>query len=221
MPKVSEEYIKNKKKSIVDACYNVCLRKPVQMVTMSDVIEETGLSQGGIYRFYKDLDEILRDVILEMRNRYNITEETDRIFEKADQMSINEIAYAICDMLGRNMEKNLMSVQKLNFDLSVLAINEPERVARILGTIKEEGNLEHLTKKMGELLKKAITSGELKPRVNPEEIVKYSASVYSGIEMNCIISACYNHGPMKVKYDPRKLFEIHAKTLILLLGGEV
>ena len=63
MPKVTDEYITNKKKKIVDACYNVCLRKPVQMVTMSDVIEKSGLSQGGIYRFYSNLDEILCDVI--------------------------------------------------------------------------------------------------------------------------------------------------------------
>ena len=58
MPKVTQEYIDNKKKFIVDAAYQVCLRKPVEMVTMMDVIEETGLSQGGIYRFYKDLDDI-------------------------------------------------------------------------------------------------------------------------------------------------------------------
>ncbi len=43
MPKVSEEYIENKKKYIVDCTYKVCLRKPVEMVTMTDLIEETGL----------------------------------------------------------------------------------------------------------------------------------------------------------------------------------
>ena len=45
MPKVTDEYVKNKRKRIVDACYAVCLRKPIQMVTMTDVIEESGLSQ--------------------------------------------------------------------------------------------------------------------------------------------------------------------------------
>ena len=52
MPRVSEEYFEKKKQMIVDAAYSVCLRKPVEMVTMSDVIEEAGLSLGGIYRFY-------------------------------------------------------------------------------------------------------------------------------------------------------------------------
>ena len=57
MPKVSDEYFEKKKQLIVDAAYKVCLRKPVEMVTMMDVIEETGLSQGGIYRFYKEAEE--------------------------------------------------------------------------------------------------------------------------------------------------------------------
>ena len=105
MPKVTDEYIKNKRKRIVDACYAVCLRKPIQMVTMTDVIEESGLSQGGIYRFYSDLDEILRDVIREMRHSFNIMEETDRLFSKAEEISINDIVYAICDILGRTMEE--------------------------------------------------------------------------------------------------------------------
>ena len=51
MPKVTQEYFDNKRKMIVEACYQVCLRKPVEMVTISDVIAETGLSQGGIRHY--------------------------------------------------------------------------------------------------------------------------------------------------------------------------
>ena len=34
MPKVSEEYFEKKKQAIVAAAYRVCLRKPVEMITM-------------------------------------------------------------------------------------------------------------------------------------------------------------------------------------------
>ena len=77
MPKVTQEYFDNKRKKIVDCAYQVCLRKPVEMVTMMDVIEQTGLSQGGIYRFYKDLDEILADMITDMRKDYNFIDKID------------------------------------------------------------------------------------------------------------------------------------------------
>ena len=37
MPKVSSEYFDNKRKMIVEAAYQVCLRKPAEVVTISDV----------------------------------------------------------------------------------------------------------------------------------------------------------------------------------------
>lgn len=64
MPKVTEEYIQNKKKKIIDAAYALCLKQTVSTVTMQDIINETGLSQGGIYRFFKDIDEIFSNMIL-------------------------------------------------------------------------------------------------------------------------------------------------------------
>ena len=42
------------------------------MVTISDVIAETGMSQGAIYRYYNGLDEILADMLTKMRSEYNI-----------------------------------------------------------------------------------------------------------------------------------------------------
>ena len=79
MPKVTEEYIENKKKRIVEAAYTLCLKKTVSTVTMQDIINETGLSQGGIYRFYHDIDEIFSDMIQDLRIRVNIK---DSIHEK-------------------------------------------------------------------------------------------------------------------------------------------
>ena len=136
MPKVTQEYFDNKRKMIVDCTYKVCLRKPVEMVTISDVIAETGLSQGGIYRFYKDLDAILSDMIAGMRRDYNFTDSLDEVV--ADKkLSFEEVTRRICGILADSMEAHLMDIQKINFDLTVLAINEPERAAKIIKWIKE------------------------------------------------------------------------------------
>lgn len=86
MPKVTEEYIKNKKKKIVEAAYQLCLEKTVSTVTMQDVINRSGLSQGGIYRFYKDIDEILRDMLLDLRGKGNIKRKIDDIFQRSKQL---------------------------------------------------------------------------------------------------------------------------------------
>ena len=96
MPKVTEEYLESKRQMIVDACYQVCLRKPVGMVTISDVIAETGMSQGAIYRYYNGLDEILADMSSKIRADYNIIEQFEKILTNKDA-TFEEITYQICD----------------------------------------------------------------------------------------------------------------------------
>lgn len=44
--------------------------KPVYQVTMKDVIKETGMSQGGIYRYYANFYDILF-ALIERESQYN------------------------------------------------------------------------------------------------------------------------------------------------------
>lgn len=217
MPRVSEEYIANKRKSIVDAAHRLCLVKPVSNVTMTDLINETGMAQGGIYRYFKDIDEVFSAMLVDLRESYSIKDGVDEIFKEADKRPVGDSIDMICALLADTMERELMDIQKINFDLSVMAINEPERTAKILGGIRGEGNLEHMISKTGELLTKAAKKGELKPVMPVEDIMKFISSAYSGIQMNCIIGACYRTSPMG-GYEPRPLFMTLAKTIRYLFG---
>ena len=220
MPKVSEEYIENKKKYIVDCTYKVCLRKPVEMVTMTDLIEETGLSQGGIYRFYKNLDEILCDMIAGMRTDYNFIDRLEEI-RKNTKIGFEDAVYKMCDVLADTMEKHLLDIQKINFDLTVLAINEPERAAKIMGSLQGKGNIEHIVNISKPLLMEACRKNSLRPAADPGQIFTFISSAYVGIETNCILTACYGKGKAQTKCDPRALFDTLATTMIMLFGGKV
>ena len=218
MPKVSEEYFEKKKKAIVDAAYRVCLRKPVEMITMMDVIEETGLSQGGIYRFYKDLDEILCDVIAGMRTDFNIIDDIEKVFE--DNNSFSKSVHKVFDILAATMEEHLLDIQKINFDLTVLAINEPERAQKIVGGIKGRGNFEYLATVALPTLLKGSPGVKGGFRDDPKKIADFISSAYVGIEMNCILTACYKRAPMGADCKPGPLFDTLARTVIYLCGGE-
>lgn len=220
MPKVTEEYIESKRQMIVDCAYQVCLRKPVEMVTISDVIAETGMSQGAIYRYYNGLDEILADIATKMRAEYNLIERFETILSQSD-LPIEELTCQICDCLAEVMEKHLMDLQKINFDFGVLAINEPERAAKILSDIKGPGNLEYLGQNALPRLIMGAASLGYHSIATPEEIGMFVSSSYTGIEKFCIMSACYGTGAPGIKAEPKKLFRTLAKSIILLLGGKI
>ena len=220
MPKVTEKYMEEKRRMIVDCAYQVCLRKPVEMVTISDVIAETGMSQGAIYRYYNGLDEILADMATKMRSDYNIIDEFEKILSNKEA-TIEELTYQVCECLAEAMESHLMDIQKINFDLGVLTINEPERAAKIMAEIKGTGNLEYLSvNALPRLIKGAYMLG-YHPTSTPEDIGMFISASYTGIEKFCIMSACYGTGAPDIKAEPKKLFRTLAQSVILLLGGKI
>lgn len=218
MPKVTKEYIENKKKMITGAAYELCLEKTVSTVTMQDIINRTGLSQGGIYRFYHDIDEIFADMLMEMRERVSIKGKVDEIFSHADEIPVREVTNRITDMLADFMAEELMGIQKVDFELSVLAMNAPARVEKILGDAKGIGNKEYLMLRTSEFYKQKLESGELHARVSEMELLTYISSAYSGIQLTCIVNNCYRKNPMAEFYQPKIQMQTLAKTINYLLG---
>lgn len=218
MPKVTEEYIINKKKKIIAAAYELCLEKTVSTVTMQDIINRTGLSQGGIYRFYKDIDEIFGDMLADMRERVTIKEDLDAILAEADTLTAGEVIDRIFDILAENMENELMGIQKIDFEMSVLAMNAPERVDKILAGAKGIANKEYLMRRTSECFSKKIEAGTLTPRIDPVELLSYISSAYTGIQTTCIVQQCYNKMRSDEMFQPRRRFRVLATTVKYLLG---
>lgn len=203
---------------ITDAAYELCLEKTMSTVTMQDIINRTGLSQGGIYRFYHDIDEIFADMLLEMRKKVCIKDKVDEIFAQADEMPVREVTNRIVDILADFMTEELLGIQKVDFELSVLAMNAPDRAEKILAGAKGVGNKEYLMLRTSEFYKKKIENGELHARVSEMELVTYISSAYSGIQMCCIVNNCYRKNPMSEFYQPKIQMKTFAKTVNYLLG---
>lgn len=220
MPKVTEEYINNKKNLIIRAAYDLCIRKTVSTVTMQDIINETGLSQGGIYRFYKDIDEIFKEMLIDNRQRVTIKPKIDEIFKDMESKGIKEIMHKVFEVLGDFMTDELMGIVKINFELSVLSMNAPHRVEKIIGEIEGTGNFEYLFFKVSQYLKQCIMNGDAKPKVSFEELLTYMTTTYNGIEMCCIINHCYKKLPLMEWYVPKTQLKTLETTLYYLLGLE-
>ena len=220
MPKVSEEYILNKKKMITEAAYELCLEKTVSTVTMQDIINRTGLSQGGIYRFYRDIDEVFADMLMAMREKVSVKAKVDEIFDRANELPAGEITNQVFEMLAEFMTEELMGIEKVDFELSVLAMNAPESVEKILAGAEGVGNMEYIMQRTSDFLKQKMSSGELKARVSGMELLTYISSAYSGIQMCCIVNNCYRKGPMSGFYQPKMQLRTLAKTVNYLLGAE-
>ena len=223
MPKVSEEYYKNKRREIVDAAYRVCTRKPITSVEMKDIIEETGFSHGVVYRYYKDLDEVLKDLVITINENNRIDDRLDEILSRAREDKWEKTVYEICAMQADYMREVGTDLLKVSIYSDMLAMTDPERamnIAKRLGK-DEQSPLLYATVATEKFLKDVIKKNKLKPKATVDEIIQFMIVNYHGIQTGYVLTECFKVPHVEGKYKPEDMFEQLAKSVILMLGGKV
>ena len=152
----NEKQRKNKTRKIVDAARIVFCRKGFVAVTMQDIIDECGISRGGIYIYFSSVDEIFLEVI-KQRNKEGFS-----LIDKAVQ---NNEPFA--DVLS-----NYMSMQKrrlMNFENSIFRayceyiFSKPKTAVHSFRDMQ----LNHLRKSVSSILILGVMQGKLQNKNIP------------------------------------------------------
>lgn len=220
MPKVSADYYENKKKEIIEAAYRVCARKPVTSVVMKDVIAETGFSHGVVYRYYKDLDEVLCDLVITINSENKVGDKLNSILSEVKFKEWQEVIREICDMMAEQLKTTDMDVLKISLYCDMLAISDHERASRIAARIGEDNQspLLAVETSMYGLLVNVTQTENLKPIKSIDEIIEYMIATYHGIQTSYVLAESYDDRQISGKYDPGKMFSCMAEAIILMMG---
>ena len=217
MPKVNLGYVAEKKKSIVDAAIKVCKSKPVYTVTLRDVVKECGISQGGLYHYFKDIDEIFAEIL----NRYfaeNRMDEAEyKIFESGKPL--DEIIAASFAALGQLIDDMVNQYGSLIYELNSIYLNEPERVEKITNRITNHSDMETLFDKTFSLIEAHITSGDLALAVSIEQLKLLVDVTMQGVQQFVTFSQKFNNN--KEHTTARDMMIILAHSINGLLMYEV
>ncbi len=221
MPRVTEEYYEMKKKEIIDAAYRVCLKKPITAIEMKDVIAEAGFSHGVIYRYYKDLDEILRDMVIRINTENRMDKKVEKILSEAGTENWEKGVRNICSGLSDYIQKVGFDLLKVSIYCDVLAMSDPERVfnmAEKLGN-NEQSPLLYLTNRLSEYLTEVMKKNKLKPVKSIKEIMEFFIASYHGIETGYVLTESYKAEQLRGDYKPDELFSCLAESVIFMMGG--
>lgn len=222
MPKVSEEYYEKKRREIIDAAYRVCAKKPITSVDMKDIIAETGFSHGVIYRYYKDLDEVLKDLVITINSENRIDDRLDEILAKADIKDWEQTIYDICQMLADYMREVGTDMLKVSIYGDMLAMSDPERamnIAKRLGK-DEQSPLLYATKAMTEFLYKVVKENRLEPKTQVDQIIQFFIVNYHGIQSGYVLTECFKAEHIEGKYKIDDMYRNLATSVVLMLGGD-
>lgn len=180
MPKVTDEYIADKKSYILKCTGEILKEKPLYLVTMRDIIKKAGFSHGIIYHYYANLDEIYVNYINKNTpdNLLELNIDTLLNSERAEKEVLSECIVAIGDYI----EELLKSIGgKTCFELTVFYAYDFEKRATVFPKLKYKQSLEYAQTKIAEYILAGVESGVFHPQIPIRSIILFASSFIDGI----------------------------------------
>jgi len=221
VPKVSEAYFENKKKQILDAAFSICMKKPVSDVIMSDIVAESGLSQGGVYKYYANIDDIFIGLANRINANYSFQKEFDKII--VSENTPESIIREIFDFVGKHLSETLTGYGKISFELDTMFANYPEREIYYRSKVYNSSDFDYLIKHTFDYIEQKVEEGYFKPILPVHDIFMFIIASFDGIRRDVILSKCYQSKdtiPSGFEFDEQKLIRSLCTSCLLLLTGK-
>lgn len=180
MPKVTIQYIEEKKNIIMDCARELIREMPLYQITMSDIIKKVGCSQGLIYRYYQGVDEIYVNLMNRETKDIPFRDKIDGILEKEENHSIK------IEQLFQELGNYILDVQnriggKFYYELQVTYAFDEKKQRDLLPTVLFKQNLLYFQEKVVEFLLAGREDGIFGSETPIQTIVSYAGSVIDGI----------------------------------------
>ena len=186
IPKVTDEYIADKKNFIIECTGQVLVEKPLYLITMRDIIKKAGFSQGVIYRYYQGLDEIYVDFINQFTANNHLEERIDTLLysEQAEKVILAKCFIA----MGEYIEEVLTSVVgKTLFELIVLYAYDSDKRATVFPKLKFQQCLGYARQRIVEYSLSNIEKGVFQPQIPVRSIILFVSHFIDGIAQSAAI----------------------------------
>jgi AcrR family transcriptional regulator len=187
-PNVSDE----RKYQILNAAEEVFTKKGFDLARMDDIAEETGLSKGTLYLYFKSKDELIIAIL-------------DRIFEgifkqlaarKNSELSAAEAIAQFTEEAIRDY-KRMMRIIPIAYEFLALAFRN-KTVQKAL-----QQYFRHYMDVLVPLIQRGIDNGEFR-HVNPEEVAIAAGAIYEGTMLLWV----YDNDLVDIEYHIRSSIKL-------------
>ncbi|MCY6958388.1 TetR/AcrR family transcriptional regulator [Clostridium brassicae] len=214
MPKVNKDYINKKKTQILDAAFRIFQQKPLYEITMLDVIREAGISKGGIYRYFNDIDEVIIALINKKTAQNNYKHKIDQILTSKN--TTEGIIEALFTFLGNYINESSSTLGKFQFELTVYLSNHPEKGEKFKSLLTEQENGQYLVGSLFNKIIEGVNKGEFEASFPLHDIFTYITTTIDGVVNKVVLQKCY--GANEYSIDVIKIFKIISNSVLHMLA---
>lgn len=190
IPKVSDQYTQNKINTILDTAEQLLMQRPLYKINMKDIVRETGFSQGGVYKYFSNIEEVW----LALARRYELSSNFNSFLEQlfALQLPPKATIKRIFDFLTQEIIKSLDSgFSKLALEFNAIYASQLEQLqAKQLAHHMEQNEqygYNYFFEQMAQYISQCEQKGLLKPLQSIPSIILYIQVTLDGIVRNATI----------------------------------
>ncbi len=209
MPKVTEAYKQEKRKWIVQAAWEIMEQKPLYEINMLEVVKKAGLSKGGIYLYFSDIDELLIETINTIMASYR---ELDFSVNSPEE-DVEEGLKRIFRQLGDYMEECPPIIGKIRSELAVYLSGNPQKMEAFLARIRLQQTGAEFMKLVAEFIQKGIEQKRFRKDLEMDVIIT-NIMVYVDGMTDYVTKMRVYHGP-KLNSPVRTYFEQFIQSQII------
>ena len=164
-----------RKNQILDAATTVFVRQGFQHARMDDIVEESGLSKGTLYWYFKSKEDIINAILRrlftgDLENLESLVQAEGTASERLLQLTNNRV----------NGMKQMSSLVPIIFEFYAVAVHQ-QWVQQFIGEY-----FKHFRTLLEELIQQGIDTGEFRP-VNATKAAISLASLYEGLTLHWLM----------------------------------
>ena len=219
MPKVTDEYLSEKRSFILECTGEILKKKPLYLITMRDIIKKAGFSQGVIYRYYLSLDEIYVAFINKYTISNHLEQKIDALLgsEQSEKVILTECFLAMGDYIAELLTS---PVSKPFFELLILYSSDSEKRNIIFPKLKIKQSLEYVQYKIVEYSMHNIEKGIFHPRIPTDSLIQFVNVFIDGVFQSVVLHATKeDNSDYRLTADIPEMFRTLAKAVIDFLEG--
>jgi AcrR family transcriptional regulator len=171
MPRVSQSYLEARRRQIMDAAITCFAREGFHRATMQDIVAETGLSAGAIYRYFPSKEDIVAAIAAE----HHAAEAA----ALAEAGSGGDVAAARRHRVGVSLGRLADPAEQRWRRVTVQVWGEALRNDRVLGIVR--GGLDEPVQILAGLFRRGQRDGSLPPALDPDGAARVCASIFQGL----------------------------------------
>jgi AcrR family transcriptional regulator len=185
-----------RRNQILDAATTVFVRQGFQHARMDDIVEESGLSKGTLYWYFKSKEDIINAILRrlftgELENLESLLEAEGTVSERLIQLTSDRVTGM----------KRMSSLVPIIFEFYAVAVHQ-QWVQQFIGEYFQQ-----FRKLLEDLIQQGIDRGEFRP-VDATEAAISLASMYEGLTIHWLID------PQTMQWDI-----LSESSIPLLLDG--